>query len=488
MKTMTFGRKLALGFGVVVLLSAMMVTVSVVTLSRVIESEEQLLEVTMENLLDAERVRSAALTKIASARGYLLTEDTRFLQDMEATRKTFTDTFAAFERRSLTRQEAELVARLDRAQKAYRAALHEVVELRRGAAPLDTVLASFEREVVPPAGELEDAVTAFVHFERARRDERIAGVSRAASTGQILVLVMGGVLVALAAIIAFVLTRTLTRQIGDAVQNVRSSSAELTTTAAQQASGAKEQAVAMSQVTSTVAELLASSRQIAEGAQQVARLSREAEEAARSGVDTVQGARDSVSSIRAQVDVIVEHMVDLGKRSQRTGVIVDIINELAEQTNILAINATIEAAGAGEAGRRFAAVGEEIRKLADRVSGSTKEIRELIEQIRSAINATIMATESGAKRADEGTQRFDELATSFGRIGTIVTDTTEAAREIELSTKQQTTAVEQVDVAVGNVAQATREAEVGATQTAQTASQMLSVSSALARLVTRAQA
>jgi methyl-accepting chemotaxis protein len=109
-----------------------------------------------------------------------------------------------------------------------------------------------------------------------------------------------------------------------------------------------------------------------------------------------------VSGIRRQVDLIVTHMLDLGKKSQQIGGILEIINELAEQTNILAINATIEASGAGDAGKRFAVVADEIRKLADRVGGSTKEIRVLIEEIRSAVNTTVMATEGGSKAVDLG--------------------------------------------------------------------------------------
>ncbi len=139
--------------------------------------------------------------------------------------------------------------------------------------------------------------------------------------------------------------------------------------------------------------------------------------------------------------------------------------ELAEQTNILAINATIEAAGAGDAGRRFGVVAEEIRKLADRVAGSTKEIRTLIEDVRGAVNKAIMTTETGSKAVDSGSAQFGEVTSTFRGIANLVGTTTEAAREIELSTKQQSSAVEQVNVAINNVAQATKEiAEVSSSQ------------------------
>jgi methyl-accepting chemotaxis protein len=197
----------------------------------------------------------------------------------------------------------------------------------------------------------------------------------------------------------------------------------------------------------------------------------------------VDKAHESIAGIRRQVDAVVQHMLDLGKKSQQIGAVLDIVSELAEQTNILAINATIEAAGAGESGRRFGVVADEIRKLADRVAGSTKEIRSLIEDIRSAVNTTVMATESGSKTVDAGSKQFAEVASVFKQIATRVATTTEAAREIELSTKQQSTAVEQVNVAIANVAQATKETEASSGQTLQTASQLASLSRDLLRLI-----
>ncbi len=177
-----------------------------------------------------------------------------------------------------------------------------------------------------------------------------------------------------------------------------------------------------------------------------------------------------------------------GKKSQQAGGILEIINELAEQTNILAINATIEAAGAGDAGKRFAVVADEIRKLADRVGGSTKEIRGLIEDIRAAVNTTVMATESGTKAVDAGTRQFADVTASFRQIAGLVGTTTEAAREIELSTKQQATAVEQVNVAIANVAQATSENEASSGQTLAAATQLSGLSRELLQLIQQGQA
>jgi methyl-accepting chemotaxis protein len=228
---------------------------------------------------------------------------------------------------------------------------------------------------------------------------------------------------------------------------------------------------------------LATSRQIAESSQRVAGIAAQTATAARSGDATVASAHESIAAIRRQVDLIVTNMLELGKKSQQIGAVLDIVAELAEQTNILAINATIEAAGANEAGKRFAVVADEIRKLADRVAGSTKEIRGLIEDIRSSVNTTIMTTEGGSKSVDAGTKQFSEVAAAFGEIASLVSTTTEAAREIELSTKQQSTAVEQVNVAITSAAQATKETEASSGQTLQTAVELSGLSRALLRIV-----
>jgi methyl-accepting chemotaxis protein len=239
----------------------------------------------------------------------------------------------------------------------------------------------------------------------------------------------------------------------------------------------------MSEITTTIGELLATSRQIAESAQRVAGIAGDTLRSASSGGGTLGDATESIAGIRRQVDQVVSHMLDLGRKSQQIGAVLEIVSELAEQTNILAINATIEAAGAGDAGRRFAIVADEIRKLADRVAGSTKEIRALIDDVRGAVNTTVMATESGAKAVDAGARQFGAVAVAFEQISELVSTTTEAAREIELSTKQQATAVEQVNVAVANVAQAAQETETSSSQTLQTASQLAGLSRELMRLI-----
>lgn len=479
----TFGRRLAAGFGLAGLTLLVIAVVSYRNNDRFLENERW--------VTHTQQVRTeiaGLLLELTNAetgqRGYIITGDESYLEPyrsaLEKIRSIFEDA------RTLTadnsRQQRRLSVLLPSID-AKLAELKETIDLRR--------TQGFDAAVKVVASNVGKA-----HMDRIRAliadaDQEEMGLlqqrSEEAHAGAkltMMVILWGGLLgMAAIAAIGWFITGALSKQISAAVGQVQSASAELQAAANQQATGAKEQATALTEINTTISELLATSRQIAESAQRVAGTAEQTAGAARSGHGTVDKTHDSISGIRRQVDQVVAHMLELGKKSQEIGAVLDIVSELAEQTNILAINATIEAAGAGESGKRFAVVADEIRKLADRVAGSAKEIRSLIDDVRSAVNTTVMATEAGSKAVDGGSRQFGDVASALKQISGLVATTTEAAREIELSTKQQATAVEQVNVAIASVAQASKETETSASQTLQSASQLAGLSRDLLRIV-----
>ena len=482
-RSWTFGQKVGLGFGAVVALAVVIGAIGVYALRTVTASKDRVIAVNAQDLIESRNLLAAVERKSAAGRGFLLTGDDRFVATMRAARTDIVAAIGRLKASVYTDASRRLVEDVERGEGEHQTALDRVIEERRNNPTLETLIRLFDAQVLPRREALDQSLTAFDDREERLMEEATRAASSTASFTIMLLIAIVFTAVALAAAIAVVLTRTVTRQIGAAVHHVQSSSAELQTAANQQAAGAREQATGMNEISTTISELLATSRQIAESAQRVAHIAEDTAGAARAGDQTVQKSQDSVGGVKRQVDLIVTHMLDLGRKSQQIGSILEIVNELADQTNILAINASIEAAGANDAGRRFGVVADEIRKLADRVGGSTKEIRTLVEEIRSAVNTTVMATESGMKAADTGIREYADVTLSFRQIADLVATTTEAAREIELSTKQQASAVEQVNVAVAGMARATKETETSSRQTLQTASQLATLSSELTRLI-----
>ena len=482
-RTWTFGQKVGVGFALVVALSALSGIFSISTLKQVAETKDRVIEINAENLARAGSLSVAIESKASAMRGYLLTRDLIYRERVEDARKDIQASIESLKASAATDEERRLLAEVEQATLDHEAATEKAFSTSFADSSRAAMTGLFSREIAPKKDFLARKVREFVELQKRFLSDGKAESNRRADNAIRLLIGILALIILLAIGVAYFLTRTLSRQIGSAVQHVQSSSAELQAAANQQATGAREQSTSMSEIATTISELLATSRQIAESAQHVARIAGETAQAAGTGDGTVQKTQESIGLIRRQVDAIVNHMLDLGKKSQQIGGILEIINELAEQTNILAINASVEAAGAGESGRRFGVVADEIRKLADRVGGSTKEIRTLIEEIRAAVNTTVMATEGGAKSVEAGTKQFAEVASAFQRIIRLVDTSTEAAKEIELSTKQQATAVEQVNVAINNVAQATRETEASASQTLQTAGQLSKLSRELMLLV-----
>lgn len=482
-RTWTFAQKVGAGFAAMVVLSTLIGVISILALRTVVTSKDRVLEVNAQSLIEADDLRVATEQKASATRGYLLTRDQRFLDQLKSARDDFLATVAQLKKAARTDDELRLINDIDNAEAPYLAAVNGVIALRQTSATIEAVSQAFDDNVLPKRDALYQAVSSFASLEQRLLDDGKKSASATASNTTVAVIIMAVVIVLVAIGLSVYLARILSRQVGSAVQHVQSSSSELQTAANQQATGAKEQATAMNEITTTISELLATSKQIAESAQRVAHIAEETAKGARSGEDAVSRASESIGGIKRQVDLIVAQMLELGRKSQQIGGILDIINELAEQTNILAINATIEAAGAGETGKRFAVVADEIRKLADRVGGSAKEIRSLIDDVRAAVNSTVMTTEGGTKAVEAGARQFSDVTSSFRQIVGLVSTTTEASKEIELSTKQQTTAVEQVNIAIANVAQATRETEASSGQTFQTASELATLSKNLMALI-----
>ncbi len=485
MNNQTFSQKIAYSFALLCALTLVTSLLGAYALVHTVELKDRIQNVNNHALIVAEELQTEIYKQSAAIRGSILTQLPVFstsLMDSKDTAGKLESELSGLMEDAEGRQR---IAAVQLATSNFDARLSEIQSMQARGVSQAEQTNYMVSTAMPQRLALEREVDDFSKYEQRQTEDARRTSDETARLYRNWLLLFAVLVFAAATVMAYVLGKLLNGQIGTAVQEIQASAAQLGSTATEQATGAREQATAMSEITTTMTELLTTSRQIADSSQRVASFSRETANAAGTSDEVVERAQDSLNKVRTQVDTIVTHMLDLGRKSQQIGGLVDVINELAEQTNILAINANIEAAGAGDSGRRFGVVADEIRKLADRVGGSARQTRSMVDDVRAAINTTVMATESGSKAVDTGARDFSEVSASLDRIRGLVTTATEAAREIELSTKQQSTAVEQVNLAVGNVAQVSRDVEMSTTQASQTAAQLAKLSARLAGLIRR---
>ncbi len=254
---------------------------------------------------------------------------------------------------------------------------------------------------------------------------------------------------------------------------------ELSATSQQQASGATEQASAVAEVTSTIEELGYTSRQIAQSAEQV----NEAASATLENLSHGQGAVDesvaAMERIKGKVQDVAARILTLGERSQQIGEIIDLIDDISDETHLLSLNAAIEAAGAGEYGRRFAVVAAEVKNLANRTIAAAKEVKSVVAEIQAATSSAVMATEEGVKEVERGALLANRAGQAMDTIVMMAERTVQAAQEISLATAQQQTASEQVVETMRDVAEVSRQTAAGARQMAEAAATLTAIAERL---------
>jgi methyl-accepting chemotaxis protein len=250
------------------------------------------------------------------------------------------------------------------------------------------------------------------------------------------------------------------RALGSLVEQIQNSSIEVAaagggiqSTASELASGSSQQAAAVVEITATMEELARTAGQIAYNASHQASLAAQAESSGNAGADAVAEALHGVEEVQQRINMIASRADTLGERSKEIYRVLDLITDIAQETHILSLNAAIEAAAAGEHGRRFSVVADEVRRLAKRSRESVESVRVILDEFAGSIRATVVATEEGGKEVVRVLERARAAAAAIEELRGALANTARVAREISLATQQQQSASDQVVLTLKEVSQ-----------------------------------
>jgi methyl-accepting chemotaxis protein len=246
----------------------------------------------------------------------------------------------------------------------------------------------------------------------------------------------------------------LLEKVKETVNILSSSSSEILAATTQVASGTSETATAISETTTTVEEVRQAAQLSSRKAQNLSENAEKVVQISRTGQKAVEETAAGMLHIRNQMESIANTIVRLSEQGQSIGGIIATVTDLADQSNLLAVNAAIEAAGAGEQGRRFAVVAQEIRSLAEQSKQATAQVRDILNDLQKATSAAVMATEQGNKAVNAGVKQSAQAGEAIETLSKSTEEAMQVAIQIVTSSKQQEVGMDQICTAMENINQA----------------------------------
>ena len=527
---MSVKAKLTAGFGVLVAITLMLGAAAYRSIVVIDSAADEIDRKTQERNL-ADSVDAAALKETLGLHSFLLTGDENALETYNSARREYEETAEKLPALVKSEEGKRLFTEIKRTHSAYITVAEREIQLRRENKTKDAF--NFMRtEGVPAFQAVHEAASEFtahlVKSKEAIDKQQDADVANAKMiifilclTGVVVGIIVAGsmsrsVSVAIAKIISTIQElaannlavddldvssrdelgraavalnemknnlRRMIQSIAGTAEHVASASEEISSSAEQQAQSSAHQKDQTAQVASALQQMNATVMQVSDNSGKASEASRKAAETARHGGSIVEQTLSKMKVIADSVRSTASKVEGLGKSSDQIGRIVGVINDIADQTNLLALNAAIEAARAGEQGRGFAVVADEVRKLAERTTAATKEIAQTIESVQKETKLAVGAMEEGTRQVGEGVQSTNQAGEALAEIIHMSEQVGEMITQIATAAAEQSTATEQINNSMDQIANLLKESATGAQQSAQACQDLSGLAFELQKLV-----
>ena len=342
---------------------------------------------------------------------------------------------------------------------------------------------SLSEEVFPSAQDLEAAAATYKQTVKAEQDSKLDSLMRIVST-LTYVMVAVGILAIIGGVLAAVLlSRRISRQLREAVSGIATSAAELLAVSSQVSASAAQTAASTNETTATVEEVKQTAQLAHEKATEVAESSESVAHTAGTGQATVEETIAGIERMQNEMSVLAETITRLSEQSQAVGDIITTVNDLAEQSNLLSVNASIEAAKAGEHGKGFTVVAQEVKSLAEQSKQAVAQVRSILGEIQKAGDQAVKAVQQSRESIEAGRQQSTESGEAIRMLAESVTEAARSAAQISASSRQQLAGMEQISQAIESINQASSQSVSGTRQVEHEVKQLQELAARLKRLV-----
>lgn len=264
----------------------------------------------------------------------------------------------------------------------------------------------------------------------------------------------------------------MTHQIGEVSEILASSTADILVSASQVAASSQETAAALGQTGVTVEEVKQTAQLAAQKASEVAESTQRTAQVSKAGLDAVEQSIEAMEHIQEQTELVTESIVYLSEQGLALGEIITIMNNLAEQSNMLAVNAAIEATKVGDVGKGFAVVAQEVKSLAEQSRQATAQVRIILQDIQKSTAKAVLSTEQSSKAVETGVKLSAEAESAIRALAQSMAQAVQAAVQIASSAHQQQAGTDQLALAMQNIREGSSQNAVSARQSESVAQEL----------------